>query len=95
RINAAARTHGLAYNQLVWLLEAASLPPRRLAMEAETQWGYEFQTPKGLVKVVWDAEGESSIAWPPGRRVLDLWGNELPRDKRISLSSAPVYIVEE
>ncbi|MFQ6099182.1 MAG: hypothetical protein ACE5O2_15730, partial [Armatimonadota bacterium] len=84
----------IAYNSLIWRLEAASLPPRRLAMEEDGQWGYEFWTPEGTVKVMWDVEGRSSVAWPADCRAFDLWGNELPHADRLVLTSAPRYLVE-
>ncbi|MBM3473036.1 MAG: hypothetical protein FJX75_07215 [Armatimonadetes bacterium] len=83
----------IAYNQLVWQLESATLPPKRLTMPGESQWGYEFTTPQGKVTVAWDPRGESSIDWPKGARVFDLWGNETPRAEQVRLTSAPVYIV--
>ncbi len=82
----------IAYNQMIWQLEAAALPPERDAMPAQTQWAYTFGTPAGKITVAWDAEGESSLAWPADGRVFDLWGGELPRQKRLRLSGAPVYI---
>jgi hypothetical protein len=83
----------IAYNQLIWQLEDAELPPRQAVLGTGSQSAYEFTTPAGRVTVAWDAEGESSIAWPAGARVLDLWGNEVRPGERLNLSSAPVYIV--
>jgi len=83
----------IAYNQLVWQLEAASLPPTRLTMPAHTQWGYAFDTPQGPVHVLWDVEGQSFVPWPPHTRVLDLWGNVLAHAEHITLSPAPVYVI--
>lgn len=83
----------IAYSQLVWQLEDAELPPVRVDMKADTQWAYEFGTPRGKITVAWDTRAASSIAWPDGARVIDLWGNEMPRADRLELSSSPVYIV--
>jgi len=83
----------IAYNQLVWQLESAELPPKRVALPSEGQWAYEFRTPDGKVMVAWDPRGASSMPRPEGTRVMDLWGNELPGAERVTLTAAPVYIV--
>jgi hypothetical protein len=83
----------VAYNQLVWQLESATLPPKRLTLPSGSQWAYEFETPKGKVTVAWDPEGESSMDWPRGARVVDLWGNEVPHADQVQLTAAPVYFV--
>jgi hypothetical protein len=82
----------IAYNQLIWQLESAELPATRVELPAPEQWAYEFRTPQGRVTVAWDPQGESSIPWPEGARVTDLWGNPVPRTERLDLASAPVYI---
>ena len=83
----------VAYNQLVWQLEAAELPPKALDLPGDSQWGYEFAAPAGTVSVLWDTDGETSVSCPEGARAVDLWGNELPDSDDVKLSSEPVYVV--
>jgi hypothetical protein len=83
----------IAYNQLVWQLESAKLPPTYLAPASGSFWEYQFDTPKGKVTVAWDPRGTTRLVWPHGGKVIDLWGNELPPAEQLQLTPSPVYFV--
>ena len=83
----------VAYSQMVWMLENAELPPKRLDMPEDGQWGYEFAAPDGWVQVVWDAIGRSKLAWPDGVEAQDLWGNRVRRAGTLGLTPEPIYLL--
>jgi len=82
----------VAYNAMIWHLEASALPPRRVPTRSKRHWVYEFKTPNGWVYVMWAPDGPTSIPWPARAYVTDLWCNPMPRSDTLTLSSSPVYV---
>ena len=89
------RPNVAAYAQMSWTLDGARFD--RVERPTEDVWLYRFTTPRGRVTVAWARTGhQAQIEFPHASQAWDLMGGELelPRDKKLAVSDAPLYVLD-